>query len=151
MRTLNLRMQKHAATAMEVATWLERQPQIKRVLFPALPSDDGYDLWKQQFSGAPGPFTVELQPCSEAAFEAFINALQLFGLGTSWGGYESLVIPAIAHHLRALPKAIVGIEIKVDRLVGKFKLSQNREHRDMHNAGIELKECDDDLCSGARC
>lgn len=48
-------------------------------------------------------------------------------------------------------KAIVGIEIKVDRLVGKFKLSQNREHRDMHNAGIELKERDDDLCSGARC
>lgn len=103
LRTLNLRMQKHAASAIEVATWLKAQPQIKQVLFPALPEDPGYDLWRQQFAGAPGPFTVELQSCSEPAFERFINGLQLFGLGTSWGGYESLVMPAIAHHLRALP------------------------------------------------
>jgi len=102
MRTLNLRMQKHAFNALKVAAWLEAQPQIRRVLFPALPSDAGHDLWKRQFSGAPGPFTVELQSCSEPAFEAFINSLQLFGIGTSWGGYESLVMPAVAHHLRAL-------------------------------------------------
>ena len=103
MRTLNLRMQRHAINAMEVAVWLQKQPQIRRVLFPALPSDAGHDLWRKQFSGAPGPFTVELQSCSETAFEAFIDSLQLFGIGTSWGGYESLVMPAIAHHLRALP------------------------------------------------
>ncbi|MBB6563151.1 cystathionine beta-lyase [Acidovorax soli] len=103
MRTLGLRMPRHHASALAVAAWLQAQPQIERVLFPALPSDPGHALWRRQFSGAPGPFTVELAPCSEAAFEAFINALQLFGLGTSWGGFESLVMPAIAHHLRALP------------------------------------------------
>jgi cystathionine beta-lyase len=103
MRTLHLRMQKHAASAVQVATWLEELPQIKQVLFPALPSDPGHALWKKQFTGAPGPFTVELQSCGEPAFEQFINSLQLFGLGTSWGGYESLVMPAIPHHLRALP------------------------------------------------
>ncbi|HYD79588.1 MAG TPA: PLP-dependent aspartate aminotransferase family protein [Paucimonas sp.] len=103
MRTLHLRMQKHAASAIQVATWLEKLPQIKRVLFPALPANPGHALWKKHFTGAPGPFTVELQSCSEAAFEKFINSFQLFGLGTSWGGYESLVMPAIPHHLRALP------------------------------------------------
>lgn len=103
MRTLHLRMQKHAANAIQIAAWLEKMPKIKRVLFPALPSDPGHLLWKKQFTGAPGPFTVELQSCSETAFEQFINSLQLFGLGTSWGGYESLVMPAIPHHLRALP------------------------------------------------
>lgn len=103
MRTLHLRMQKHAASAVKVASWLDMQPQIKRVLFPALPTDPGHALWKKQFTGAPGPFTVELHSCSEVAFEKFINSLRLFGLGTSWGGYESLVMPAIPHHLRALP------------------------------------------------
>lgn len=101
-RTLGVRMQRHAASAVEIASWLQAQPQIRRVLFPALVSDPGHALWAKQFTGAPGPFTVELQACSESAFEAFINALQLFGLGTSWGGFESLVMPAIAHHLRAL-------------------------------------------------
>lgn len=103
LRTLGLRMRRHADSALEVAGWLERQPQIRRVLFPVLPSDPGHALWKKQFTGAPGPFTVELQSCNEAAFERFIDSLQLFGLGTSWGGYESLVMPAIPHHLRALP------------------------------------------------
>lgn len=103
MRTLGLRMQRHHASALAVASWLQGRPQIERVLFPGLPGDPGHALWRQQFSGAPGPFTVQLVPCSEAAFEAFINALQLFGLGTSWGGFESLVMPAIPHHLRALP------------------------------------------------
>jgi cystathionine beta-lyase len=103
MRTLHLRMQRHAASAIEVATWLETQAEIKQVFFPALPSDPGHALWKKQFTGAPGPFTVELQSCNEAAFEKFMNALQLFSLGTSWGGYESLVIPAVMHHWRALP------------------------------------------------
>ncbi|MDA8455657.1 PLP-dependent aspartate aminotransferase family protein [Acidovorax sp. GBBC 3334] len=102
MRTLGLRMARHDASALAVASWLQAQPQIARVLFPALPSDPGHALWKQQFTGGPGPFTVELTPCSEPAYERFIDALRLFGLGTSWGGFESLVMPAIPHHLRAL-------------------------------------------------
>ena len=82
------------------------QPQVRRVLFPALPSDPGHALWRAQFSGAAGPFTFELAPCGEAAFAAFIDALALFGLGTSWGGYESLVLPAVPYdqrHLATLP------------------------------------------------
>lgn len=102
-RTLNLRMKRHHESAIQVATWLEQHPKIERVLFPALPSDPGHALWKKQFTGAPGPFTIELKSCSEGGFEQFINSLQLFGLGTSWGGYESLVMPAIPHHLRSLP------------------------------------------------
>ncbi|WP_374334396.1 PLP-dependent transferase [Leeia sp.] len=73
------------------------------VLFPALPTDPGHALWQRYFTGAPGPFTVELAPCSEPAFTRFIESLQWFGLGTSWGGFESLVMPAIPHHLRGLP------------------------------------------------
>lgn len=71
-------------------------------MFPVLASDPGHALWKKQFSGGAGPFTFELQACGEEAFERFINALTLFGLGTSWGGFESLVMPAIPHHLRTL-------------------------------------------------
>lgn len=103
LRTLAVRLQRHAASALQVAHWLLAQPQIEQVYFPALPSDPGHALWRRQFSGAPGPFTVALRPCTEPQFEAFINALQWFGLGTSWGGFESLVMPAIPHHLRALP------------------------------------------------
>lgn len=103
MRTLHLRMARHHESAIQVASWLERHPKIERVLFPALPSDPGHSLWQKQFTGAPGPFTVELKSCTESQFEQFINSLQLFGLGTSWGGYESLVMPAIPHHLRLLP------------------------------------------------
>jgi cystathionine beta-lyase len=102
MRTLGLRMQRHHASALHLASWLQERPEVKEVLFPALPSDPGHELWRKQFSGAPGPFTIELQPCNEPAFERFINSLELFGLGTSWGGFESLVMPAIPHHLRSL-------------------------------------------------
>jgi cysteine-S-conjugate beta-lyase len=101
LRTLAVRMQHHQASALAMANWLAQQAQVKRILFPALPGDPGYALWQRQFSGAAGPFTLELQACSEAGFERFIDGLQLFGLGTSWGGYESLVMPAIPHHLRA--------------------------------------------------
>jgi len=102
LRTLAVRLPRHQQTAMAIARWLQQQPQVKRVMFPALESDPGHALWCGQFSGAAGPFTFELMPCSETAFAAFIDALQLFGLGTSWGGYESLVLPAVPYHLRTL-------------------------------------------------
>lgn len=102
LRTLAIRLQRHQQTAMTIALWLQQQPQVKRVMFPALASDQGYALWRDQFSGAAGPFTFELVPCSETSFAAFIDALQLFSLGTSWGGYESLVLPAVPYHLRTL-------------------------------------------------
>lgn len=102
LRTLAARLARHQASALALAQWLQAQSAVQRVRFPALPTDPGFELWRAQFSGAAGPFTVELAPCSEAAFSRFINALSLFSLGTSWGGFESLIMPAVPHHLRAL-------------------------------------------------
>lgn len=108
LRTLAVRLARHEQTALAVAQWLQQRPEVVRVLFPALPGDSGHALWRAQFSGAAGPFSFELAPCSEAAFAAFIDAFELFSLGTSWGGYESLVLPAVPYnlrHLAALPDA----------------------------------------------
>lgn len=101
LRTLAVRMERHQHSALTVARWLQVHPAVRRVRFPALEADPGHALWKAQFTGAAGPFTVELAPCSKAAFTRFIDHLSLFGLGTSWGGFESLVMPAVPHALRA--------------------------------------------------
>jgi cystathionine beta-lyase len=95
-------MQRHQQTADAVARWLQAQAQVLRVMYPALETDPGHALWRTQFSGAGGPFTIELQPCTEPRFERFIDSLRLFSLGTSWGGFESLVMPAIPHAQRGL-------------------------------------------------
>jgi cysteine-S-conjugate beta-lyase len=100
LRTLAVRMQQHQKSTLAVATWLKSQEQIKRVIYPPFLSGKDFELWRDHFSGCAGPFTVELQACSEGKFEKFINGLTLFSLGTSWGGFESLTMPAIAHHLR---------------------------------------------------
>jgi cystathionine beta-lyase len=102
LRTLSVRLERHQASALKVAGWLEQQPQVVRVLYPALPSDPDHESWKAQFSGAPGLFTIELRPCDEAAYARFIESLELFGLGASWGGFESLVLPALPHARRGL-------------------------------------------------
>jgi len=102
LRTLSVRLERHQASATAVATWLERQPQVQRVLYPALPSDPDHEPWQRQFSGAPGLFSVELRACDAVAYARFIESLQLFGLGASWGGFESLVLPAIPHARRRL-------------------------------------------------
>lgn len=102
LRTLSVRLGRHQASALEVATWLERRPQIVRVLYPALPSDPDHGRWQRQFSGAPGLFSIELEACGEDAYARFIESLQLFGLGASWGGFESLVLPAIPQARRGL-------------------------------------------------
>lgn len=101
LRTLSVRMARHQESTVTVASWLSEQPEIKTLFYPPLSKGNDYDLWKKYFIGAAGPFTVELEPCNEQQFEDFINGLNLFGLGTSWGGFESLVMPAIPHHLRA--------------------------------------------------
>jgi cystathionine beta-lyase len=104
LRTLSVRLERHMASASRVATWLEAQPQVVRVLYPALPSDPDHALWQRQFSGAPGLFTIELRACDEAAYEGFIESLELFGIGASWGGFESLVLPALPHARRSLER-----------------------------------------------
>jgi len=91
-RSLNLRMQHHQSAALEVARWLEKHPRVKRVLHPALPADPGHAIWKRDFTGASGLFSFELAPAPTTEVHAFLDALELFGLGFSYGGFESLVI-----------------------------------------------------------
>jgi len=93
LRTLATRLPRHQASGLEVARWLQDHPAVARVLPPGLESDPGHGLWKRDFTGACGLFGVVLKPASETAVNALLDSLQLFGLGFSWGGYESLAIP----------------------------------------------------------
>ncbi len=97
MRTMGVRLAKHQASALKIATWLQSRPQVRRVLYPALPADPGHTIWQRDFSGAAGLFSIELNPCSDDAVAAMIDGLQYFALGYSWGGFESLVVPAYLH------------------------------------------------------
>lgn len=100
LRTIAVRLKEHEAHAIEVATWLQTVPEVKRVLFPALPSDAGHALWKRDMSGACGLFAIELANASDAALSAMIDGLEHFGVGFSWGGYESLIIGYKPHTMR---------------------------------------------------
>jgi cysteine-S-conjugate beta-lyase len=93
LRTLAVRLERHFKSALEVARWLERRPEVLRVLHPAMPSCPGHALWRRDFTGAPGLFNIVLKPMPQKAVYAFLDALTLFGIGPSWGGYESLAIP----------------------------------------------------------
>ncbi|HXQ17551.1 MAG TPA: cystathionine beta-lyase, partial [Caulobacteraceae bacterium] len=92
LRTLPTRMARHGASSLAVAAWLAQQPQVLRVLHPALPGAPGHALWRRDFTGAAGVFAIVMQPASSKAVEAFLDTLQLFGLGFSWGGFESLAL-----------------------------------------------------------
>lgn len=94
LRTLSLRLKQHQASALEIARWLESRPEVDRVLHPGLESDPGHELWKRDFKGACGLFAIILKDCDKKQAFAFIDALELFGLGYSWGGFESLVLHA---------------------------------------------------------
>ncbi|WFU18250.1 cystathionine beta-lyase [Bradyrhizobium sp. CB3481] len=94
MRSLIPRIEMHARHAMQVAGWLEAQPGVARVLCPALPGDPGHRLWQRDCHGTNGLLSVEFEPGIPAkAVEAAIDRLQLFGIGASWGGFESLALP----------------------------------------------------------
>jgi cystathionine beta-lyase len=93
LRTLAVRLAQHERAAMEVAHWLKQRPEIARVLHPALEDCPGHASWARDFTGASGLFSIVFRPVHENAVRAFLNALQLFGIGASWGGFESLAIP----------------------------------------------------------
>ena len=93
-RTLDVRLDRHMRSAMTVATWLAARPEVDRVLYPALASDPGHALWKRDMAGATGLFSVVLKGWSEEQAKAFIDGLTLFGIGASWGSFESLAILA---------------------------------------------------------
>lgn len=100
LRTLGLRLRQHEEGGLAVARWLAEQPQVARVLHPALPGCPGHDLWKRDFSGASGLFGIVLNGGDDAARTALIDGLDLFGIGFSWGGYESLALPVDPAGLR---------------------------------------------------
>ena len=93
LRTLGVRLARHQQSGLELARWLEARPEVARVLHPALPSDPGHALWRRDFTGASGLFAIILKPVSHAALAAMVDGLILFGMGYSWGGFESLILP----------------------------------------------------------
>lgn len=93
LRTVGVRLRHHFEAGLKVARWLETRPEVKRVMHPALPSDPGHALWQRDFKGGCGLFGVELLPTDEAAVEHMLDNYNLFKMGYSWGGFESLVVP----------------------------------------------------------
>jgi len=93
LRTLSVRLAQHQRSALEMAEWLSARPEVARVLHPALKSDPGYNIWKRDFSGASGLFSIVLKPAPLQAVDALLDTVKLFGMGFSWGGFESLIVP----------------------------------------------------------
>lgn len=93
LRSLAVRLSRHFDNAMKVASWLEKQPEVEKVFYPALPGSPGHDLWKRDMTGASSLFAFALKPVDERKLAAFFDGIELFGMGYSWGGYESLIVP----------------------------------------------------------
>jgi cysteine-S-conjugate beta-lyase len=93
LRTMALRLREHGTQALEMSRWLEGRPEVARVLHPAMETYPGHEIWKRDFKGSSGLFSIILKPCSDRALAAMLDGLSLFGMGYSWGGFESLVIP----------------------------------------------------------
>jgi cystathionine beta-lyase len=129
LRTMGVRLAQHYAAGVKIARWLGARPEVARVLHPALGSHPGHALWKRDFSGACGLFSIVLKPVPEAAVFAFLNELTLFGIGASWGGYESLAIPFDCTSMRSATawapggptvRFHIGLE-DVDDLIGDLE------------------------------
>ena len=93
LRTMALRLREHEKQALDMARWFASRPEVAQVLHPALESYSGHEIWKRDFKGSSGLFSIILKPCSNEAVAAMLDGLTLFGMGYSWGGFESLVIP----------------------------------------------------------
>jgi cysteine-S-conjugate beta-lyase len=93
LRSMDLRLREAERQGLALARWLSQRPELLRVIHPALPDHPGHGLWKRDFTGSSGLFSIVLKPTSDSAVAAFLDGLELFGLGYSWGGYESLAVP----------------------------------------------------------
>lgn len=101
LRTAGVRLRQHQATALELANWLAKRREVARVLYPALPSDPGHKLWKRDCTGASGLFSFVLKSgIQKRAVDALLDGMELFSMGFSWGGFESLLVPVYPQHLR---------------------------------------------------
>lgn len=114
LRTLAVRLQRHQQTGITLAEWLQRQPEVTRVHHPALPADPGHALWRRDFSGACGLFAFQLGATSRRGLAAMLDHMKLFGMGYSWGGYESLLLPVDPRPIRtATPWHAAGPLLRV--------------------------------------
>jgi cystathionine beta-lyase len=100
LRTLAVRLDRHTQSALAIARWLQQREEVAEVIFPALPGSRGHELWKRDFTGACGLFGVVLRPVDKVRVDALLDGLRLFRLGWSWGGFESLIIPAHPERIR---------------------------------------------------
>jgi cysteine-S-conjugate beta-lyase len=101
LRTLDVRLERHMKNALIMADWLRSRPEVAEVLYPGLPRCKGHDLWRRDFRGASGLFSIVLKTHSKTAVAAMLDGLELFGMGSSWGGYESLLVPFDPRPLRS--------------------------------------------------
>jgi len=109
LRTLAVRLDRHTQSALTIARWLQGRSEVEEVIFPALPGSRGHELWKRDFTGACGLFGVVLKPVAKARVDALLDGMRLFRMGFSWGGFESLIIPAnVARAKRTLPWSVPG-------------------------------------------
>jgi cystathionine beta-lyase len=102
LRTMHVRLAQHARSALKLANWMAEQPEVECVRYPALPGDSGHAIWKRDFKGASGLFTVVLKPMTTEKLTALVDGMELFGIGASWGGYESLVMPVHPKKVRSV-------------------------------------------------
>jgi cystathionine beta-lyase len=105
LRTMAVRLKQHEESALKVAQWLKQRPEVGLVLHPALPDCPGHEIWKRDFKGSSGLFSFELKNASKEARTAFVDDLELFGIGFSWGGYESLVMAIDPYRTISRPPA----------------------------------------------
>jgi cystathionine beta-lyase len=102
LRTLGLRMKHHQEATTHIARWLQSRPEVHRVMYPALPGDPGHAIWKRDFHAASGLFGVTFNAFPDSALAAMMDHMELFKLGYSWGGFESLAVPTWPATLRSL-------------------------------------------------
>jgi len=95
--TLDVRLERHMKNGLKVAGWLRGRPEIETVLYPALSNAPGHEIWKRDFTGASGLFSAVLKAVDQKAADAMLDRLELFGMGSSWGGFESLAVPFKPH------------------------------------------------------
>jgi cystathionine beta-lyase len=104
LRSLAVRLSRHYENAMKVAAWLKTRPEVQEVIYPALPGSRGHDIWKRDFLGACSLFGVVLKETNSRKLAAMFDSMELFGMGYSWGGYESLMVPVVLDKTRTATK-----------------------------------------------